>query len=414
LNGVRVLDLSGEIGHFCGKLLAGMGAEVIKVEPPPGDPLRRQGPFLHDRPGLERSLRWLTLNSGKRGVTLDRRRPDGRRLFEALLSETDVVLESEPPTLPAAEGWSPEEVIARFPSLVWVSITGFGRDGPYAGFAWSDLIGQASGGLMFLLGDEDRPPVRFGAPQAYYQAAMQAAVGVAAALWERTASGLGQQLDVSLQEAVTFTLQGPGPAVGWWTQGGGALRRAGGRLKIGPLAGLAIQPCADGWIANGGYYVGTWFPTLLALLQADGMAGDLSDPKWLTAVSGEPGPGLWQVSQDEIDHVHAVVGDWLLEHTKAEFLGWTAERGLMIYPVNTVPDLLANPQLQTRAFWERLPHPALAETLTLPGPPFRLSETPWSISRPAPTLGQDNRAIYAGRLGLSNAELASLSAGRVL
>src|SRR5262249_12009368 len=112
LTGYRVLDLSREVGHFCGKLLAGMGAEVVKVEPPGGDRLRTIGPFLHDRPGLERSLRWLYLNTGKRGITLDVTRPDGRRVLDLLLRETDVVIESFDPAEFAALGRTPRELAA--------------------------------------------------------------------------------------------------------------------------------------------------------------------------------------------------------------------------------------------------------------------------------------------------------------
>src|SRR5438552_156196 len=246
LSGYRVLDLSGEIGHFCGKLLAGMGADVIKVEPPDGDPLRRIAPFFQDEPGLERSLRWLLLNAGKRGITLDATQPDGRLLLEALLSGADAVIDSLSVAEREALGWQPPEMATRFPHLVWTSITGFGQDGPRAGWRWSDLIGQATGGLMFLLGEPDRPPVRMGPPHGYYQPTLQAAVGLAAALFERGSSGLGQHVDVAMQEAVTYTLQGPGTAVGYWVQMGSALRRQGGRFQVGARSVLLLQECADG------------------------------------------------------------------------------------------------------------------------------------------------------------------------
>jgi benzylsuccinate CoA-transferase BbsE subunit len=414
LTGYRVLDLSGEVGHFCGKLLAGMGAEVVKVEPPGGDRLRRIGPFLHDRPGLERSLRWLFLNTGKRGITLDPTRPDGRRLLELLLGETDVVIESFDLADREALGWAPRELAARYPHLVWASVTGFGREGPQAGWRWSDLIGQATGGLMFLVGDEDRPPVRMGPPQAYYQASTQAAVGIAAALFVRGATGRGQQLDVSMQEAVTYALQGPGTAVGWWVQMGGALRRLGDRIRFGPTSIRIFQDCADGQIANGGSYLGPWLAPTVEALAAEGLAGDLTDPKWQTAVALAPAPGQWEVTQADVDHIVDTVGGWLRRRTKAELFQLALDRGLMIYPVNTPADLLASAQLQSRQFWERLAFPALGETLTLPGAPFKLSRTPWAIDRPAPALGQDNTAIYGGRLGLSTGELSTLSAGGII
>src|SRR5262245_33556982 len=122
LSGYQVLDLSDEIGHFCGRLLVGMGAEVWKVEPPAGDPLRRSGPFLHDRPGSERSLRWQYLNAGKRGIVLDFEKPDGRRRLEALLSQADVVLDSFRPSEHHRLGWTPREMAERYPHLVWASI----------------------------------------------------------------------------------------------------------------------------------------------------------------------------------------------------------------------------------------------------------------------------------------------------
>jgi hypothetical protein len=147
-----VLDLTGEIGQFAGRCFAELGAEVIKIEPPEGDPVRRIGPFVHDEPKPDRSLLWFTLNASKKGVTCSLTHDEGRALLRKLIAQADLVIESYQPGYLQSIGIDQEELRREHPKLVWVSVTGFGQDGPYRDYKWSDLVGQALGGLLYLWG----------------------------------------------------------------------------------------------------------------------------------------------------------------------------------------------------------------------------------------------------------------------
>src|SRR2546428_9861470 len=197
LDGTRVLDLTREPGFFAGKLLGDLGADVLKVEPPGGDPARRRPPFWGGIADPERSLLWLAMNTSKRGVTLDLARPGGRALFLELAAWADAVLETDPtPGL----GWP--ELRAQNPRLVHVALTPFGETGPRAGWRGSDLTVTATSGNLYSTGDPDRAPVRCSLPVSYYHGGIEAAVGVVFALWGREVSGEGQRVDVSLQEVM--------------------------------------------------------------------------------------------------------------------------------------------------------------------------------------------------------------------
>lgn len=269
---------------------------------------------------------------------------------------------------------------------------------------------------MYVLGDPDRPPVIFRAPQAYFQASGQGATGTALALFHRTRTGIGQLVDVSMQEAVTATLHGPGTMVSWWTAHGTNIRRQGGMLNLGYNRLRVIVPCKDGYTANNTLLGSTAgrFPTVRRLLEADGMAEDLVDPKWPMATAGLPGRGQWQCTQADIDHLYAVFERWQMRYTKAQVLDMAVKHGLLVYPVNDTADLLASSQLRARGYFVDLPHPELGESLRYAGPPYRLSLTPAIMKCRAPLLGEHNRAVYQDELGLDRHQLATLMAGGVV
>ena len=206
LDGIRILDLSEEPGFLAGKILGDLGADVIKLEPPGGDTFGRRGPYLGEIADPERSLRWLALNTSKRGITLALATPRGRELFRRLAARADVVLETAAPGALEALGLGWETLHAERPRLVWCSLTPFGRTGPYAGFRAHDLVLVAMGGNAALTGDPDRAPVRCTLPTAYYAAGPDAAAGIAMALYARERSGRGQLVDVSMQECQLATL----------------------------------------------------------------------------------------------------------------------------------------------------------------------------------------------------------------
>jgi benzylsuccinate CoA-transferase BbsE subunit len=398
----RILDCTNEEGHFAGKLLAEMGAEVIKVEPPGGDPVRRRGPFVRDMPQPTRSLTWQANNTSKRSITLDVTRPAGKAILRRLVASADVLLVSGEPPLDDL----PERLIVGV-------VTPFGPDGPYAQHTWTDTTMVAAAGFSFMLGDVDRPPVRMLPPQSHYQASMQLAIGVVIALFEREASGLGQRVDLSMQEATTYALDGPGVIASYWPLMGINVGRTGDSLNFGTVRWRVALRCADGYTANSGI-LGTNFERQRPLMEAEGALEDLDDPKWLTANSFAALPGQWLCTQADVDHVHDVTERWLMRHTKAEVMAMALQHDLTIYAVNDAADLFESEQLKARDYWRQLPVPGLERPVPFPGPAFRGTAEPYNIRGPAPLPGQDNVAIYGGELGLSAAERAALAAGGVI
>ncbi|MEW6269907.1 MAG: CoA transferase, partial [Thermodesulfobacteriota bacterium] len=208
LDGYRVLDLTDEKGFLCGRILAELGADVIKVEPPGGDPVRHRPPWIAagDVPEPERSIPWLAYNASKRGVTLDVTSPAGRELLDRLCAGADALIESYDADALAAARVDYATLSAAHPRLVVCSISPFGRSGPYAGWRGSDLTVTAMGGNMALTGDPDRAPLRCTMPASYYHGGAEAAAGLLVALYARQALGRGQHVDVSLQACVVGTI----------------------------------------------------------------------------------------------------------------------------------------------------------------------------------------------------------------
>jgi benzylsuccinate CoA-transferase BbsE subunit len=405
----RVLDLTQAIGWTCGKLLADLGADVIKIEPPGGDIERRIGPFYHDDPHPERSLTWFAAHTNKRGITLNLETADGQALWLALVRDADFVVESFPPGFLDQRGIGFRSTSQQNPSLIWTSITPFGQSGPYAHYRASDLVGMAMGGLMYLCGDADRPPVRLRPAQAYLQAGLQAAVAMLLAHHDRVRSGEGQFIDVSMQQAVSWTIL---PTRQYWdldrliTERGGPARAFGDQLR------RIIFACQDGHVALMGVMNSREWGPMVAWLASEGMAEDLTDESWAILVQHAGHSPLTQaaLTVDELAHVYDVLSRFFLQHTKAELSEEAQRRRIILFAVHTADDLLAHPQLIARHFFQALEHSELGETLYYPGAPYRLSRTPCQLRRRAPLIGEHNEAIYGGELGLSRAELAVLMA----
>ena len=198
----RVLDLTDEKGLLCGKLFGDMGADVIKIECPGGDPARNIGPFYHDDIDSERSLSWFAFNLNKRGITLNIETDDGRELFKSLVKTADFLIESFPPGYLDQLGLGYASLETINPRIIMVSISPFGQTGPYAHYKAYDIVGMAMGGMMQICGDPDRPPVRITYPQAYLFASAEAVVGAMAAHYYREATGEGQHVDISMQQCI--------------------------------------------------------------------------------------------------------------------------------------------------------------------------------------------------------------------
>jgi benzylsuccinate CoA-transferase BbsE subunit len=405
----RVLDLTHAIGWTCGKLLADLGADVIKIEHPGGDPDRHLGPFYRDEPHPEHSLTWFAAHTNKRGITLNLESADGQALWLALAREADFVVESFPPGYMAQRGIGFRQASALNSRLIWTSITPFGQSGPYAHYRASDLVGMAMGGLMYVCGDADRPPVRMRPAQAYLQAGLQAAVATLLAHHYRVRSGDGQFIDVSMQHAVSWTII---PTRQYWDLNRLLTERNGPSRAFGDQLRRIIFPCQDGHVAVMGVMNAREWGPMVEWLASEGMAEDLTDQSWAILVEHAGPSSLTQaaLTDAELAHVCGVLSRFFRKHLKAELAEEAQRRRIILFPVHTAHDLLEHPQLTARGFFARLEHPELGETLCYPGAPYRFSKTPGQLRRRAPLIGEHNEAIYGGELGLSRAELAVLMA----
>ena len=414
LEGYRVLDLTDEKGHLCGRLLGDMGADVIKIEPPGGDSSRNTGPFYHDEPHPEKSLTWFYSNANKRGITLSLKTADGRQIFSQLAQHADLVVESFQPGYMAELGLDYSSLARIKPDIILTSITPFGQTGPHAQYKVTDIVAASMGGMAFVFGDDDRAPVRISQPQAYFLGAQQATTGSLTALYYRELTGEGQWVDASMQEAIMYTLTYHLPT---WehrnvTRMRGAAYTSGVRPDTGQVIRLQwIFPCKDGNVAlafqGANRAAARSSRALVAWANEEGYALGLKDYSW-------EGWDSRTIEQSDLDFRSNEIAPFLLTKTKNELLEEASKRRILIAPVTTVADLPENNQLAFREFWLKVSHPELNDTLTYPGPSVRIAQCPQQIHRRAPTIGEHNREIYEGELGLSSEQLALLKSQEVI
>jgi benzylsuccinate CoA-transferase BbsE subunit len=429
LSDVRVLELPGAVGAYCGKLLADLGADVIKVEPPGGDPSRRIPPFFHDDPHPEKSLYFFAFNTSKRSITLDMATADGRVLLRRLAQRADVVIDSFPPGHMDALGLGYESLRQGNPGLIYCSITGFGLWGPHASYKASDLIAVAMSGMMYLAGFPEDPPNRPYGDQSHYCASVQAAAGILTALLHRDRTGQGQVVEVSMQEALAMNQE---TAMQYWDLRQELRRRQGEgrRLPSGEwfrVPGIGTYECADGhvYLMIGVPGFGAPISVLIQWMAEEGMAGDLTSPEWQDVFSRLDLRLLVQLYQGadvsaaqewlpRFRHVDGIIERFVRTKRKQELYEEGQRRGLLVAPVNTPRDVLDNRQLNERGFFVTVEHPELGAAIRYPGPPYRLHGTPARIWRRPPRIGEHNREVYLDELGLTEAELASLAGAGVI
>jgi crotonobetainyl-CoA:carnitine CoA-transferase CaiB-like acyl-CoA transferase len=406
LNGCRVLDLTTDRGLMCGQMLGDLGADVIKVEPPGGSPVRAMKPFFADQPGPERSVYWWAYNRNKRGITLNLENAAGRDLFRQLVKSADILLESDNPGQLAEMGLGYSDLSAINPALVYVSITPFGQDGPKASYADSDLIVMAASGVLILYGDEDRPPVRMSVPQAYLHACADAAGAALIAYYDRLNSGLGQHVDVAAQQSLGLAQQSTLLAA---TVGGDETRRMAGGVKMGPIRVPLVWEAKDGLVTCVflfGSALGVFTRKMMNFIYEKGFCDQATrDKDWIAyadmlLTGREP--------FEEYERVKGVVAAFLRSMTKAESFDLAREHGFLIAPLATTDDVLANPQFIAREYWQTIEDRELGLKLTYPGPFARLSATPIAYKRRPPRVGEHNREVYLGDLGLSDREVSDL------
>jgi formyl-CoA transferase len=389
LHGLRVIDVTQAMAApFCTLNLADMGADVIKVEPPGGEDMRRGSAAKNGHAGT-----FLAMNRNKRGITVDLKKPEGVEIVRRLVKTADVFVQNYRPGVAQRLGVAWEDLRAINPRLIYCSISGFGMTGPYAPRGGYDLIAQGMSGIMSVTGDEGGAPAKAGLPVSDLSAGLFGAYGILSALEARERTGEGQLVDTSLLEAaVALTVW---EATEYWVTGRAPRALGSSHRLAAPYQALRAS---DGWFTVGANN-DKLFEALCRVLERPDL---LEDPRFAG-------------SRERMRHRDALIP--LLEKTttqapRAHWLPRLDAAGVPAGSINTYPEALSDPQTLARQMVVDLVHPGAGPVKAL-GVPMKLSETPGAVDRPAPLLGQHNAVILA-ELGYSAEEQARLAAAGVV
>jgi CoA:oxalate CoA-transferase len=391
LAGLKVLELGRFISApYCGKLLADMGAEVMKIEPPAtGDPARQYGPFLHNDPHRERSGLFLYLNAQKQGVTLNLATPTGQSILRELVARSDALVHNLPVQDMGRVGLDYEGFSRVNPGLVMASITPFGLTGPYRNYKAYDINLAAAGGICTGLGEEGREPLTFGTPEVGYFAGIAAASSIVIALLARDNVGSGQHIDIAEVETMAGVYNGPEAlmAVYQWR----ITRRTGHHALDFPYPNCILR-CKDGYIFVGAPEGRQW----RQLLEVMGSPEWSKDPRFRNRTE------MNNLYADELD---GDLESWLMNYTKAELLDIALEHRIPLAPVRGYDEVRHDPSLA-----DLFVDIDRADTgpIAYPGPPYRLVDAEAAPQHPAPYLGQHNEEVYCRVLGYTRQQLAKL------
>ncbi|MSQ28103.1 MAG: CoA transferase [Dehalococcoidia bacterium] len=414
LAGLRVLELANESGQYAGRLLADMGADVVKVEPPGGEVARRTGPFVDDAPHPDRSLFFWHYNFNKRSVTLNLETPDGRALLRQLAGGADVVLETFRPGYLPGLGLGYEALSAGHDGLIMCSLTPFGQTGPYRDFLASDLISLAMGGPMASCGYDDipgAPPIRGNGYQGYQTGSHFAFMGILLALYWRDVSGAGQYIDASIHEACSSTTEVAIPAYTYLKKV--AIRQTGRHAAIRRTRPWQFR-CEDGVYVNlvGGVPRGApaW-RAMVDWMDGQGMAEDLKQPAYddmfrkRTLAADDPMAA----------HVGDCMAAFFATMPGLEVYNEGQARGMSIGIVRAPEEALADPHFRhDRQFFIERYHEDIGRMVTYSGRPYVFDKTPWEFLRHAPRVGEHNVDILGGELGLTGDRLTVLAESGVI
>jgi crotonobetainyl-CoA:carnitine CoA-transferase CaiB-like acyl-CoA transferase len=378
LEGLTVLDLTSHIaGPYSTKLLADLGARVVKVERPGGDPARTLGPFLGDEPGEERSGTYQFLNTNKESIVLDLKRPDASEIVDLLTQKADLVVVGGPPAVAERLGLTYERFRA-VRDIPVLSITNFGSSGPYRDYQLSETVLFAMGGEMYSHGTADREPLKIGGTAALLQCGAMGAIAALGAVTAYEVHGIGQLVELPLFDVQISSIDRRSSAI--------LAYRFSGRLNVRPPsagAGLAggIYPCADGYVEVTASFGNYWN-------RFAAMIGDpvLQEERW-----NSPATQFDPAAKEEAD---AVIYPWMLSRTRQEV--WSEARRVhaLVAPLNTGLDLYNDPVLRQRGLWTEVEHTTLGRFPML-GRPYALEKTPWRIRHAAPMLGEHTRSVLA-------------------
>lgn len=402
----RVLDLTDGRAELATHVFAGLGADVIKVEPPEGSPSRHEGPLVAGEPEGLAGLRFHVYNRGKRSVVIDLDDEAGRADFLRLVGSADIVVENAGPGVLDARGLGFDALRAANPGIVHVAISPFGQTGPYAAHHATDLTLAAMGGAMALNGDSDRRPVRITVPQTWHHAAAESVVGALVALERRRHTGEAQFIDVSVQTAVFWTgLQ----AMIAHAIDGKDIERNGTVLQLSTIVTPLVYPCADGEVCL--VATGETVRGLLAWMVSSGAVTQewVDAEDWMTwdvrVLTAQP---LVHSPED----VRAAITDFTLRHTKSDLFDGGIARSVTLAPVSTVADVLDLTQLAARDYWVGLDLPG-GRRLQAPGPFVKASATPIAWSRPAPAVGQHTREVLDALTPVTTVQVRADAADRL-
>jgi CoA:oxalate CoA-transferase len=398
LDGVKVLEYCSMVsGPYCTKIMADLGAEVIKIEPPvDGDPARRMPPFPGDKPHPEKSGLFLYLNTNKKGITLNPEKPRGKQLFLELAKRADILVEDHPPGDMEQMGLGYNYLRAINKGLIVTSITPFGLTGPYRNYKgralnMSHISGQAY--LLPLLSPHsDRPPVKAGGNTSDYDPGLVAVVAVLAALYWKGISGRGQHIDMSKQEAL-ISMQRVESVT--YANDQVVMTRTGNKTRMPG----GVLPCKDGHIVVITPEEHQW----------DALMTLIGNPAW----SKEPWCRGLEVRSQHADAINKLLIEWTTQHTKEEIFRKGQALSCPVSPTKSAEDLVNSEQLKVRGFFADVTHPILGR-LKMPTSASRFAESPWRFERPAPLLGESNKEIYCERLGYKKEELEILKTEGVI
>jgi CoA:oxalate CoA-transferase len=379
LDDVTVLDASqGMAGAYCTKLLAALGARVIKAEPPTGDPTRRTGPFYKDQPDLESSALFLYLNTSKQSITLNPDTVDGRQLLTRLASNADILVESFAPGTMEAWGLGYSSLLPRSSSLIHCAITPFGQTGPYKDFKATEIVLEALGALLYPMGVPDREPLKLGDNPSLMAGGISAFSAIMVALHRRDLTGEGEYIDLSLMESTLMT------------QIHSTIYSQMGDYDH-PRRPDQLSRTKDGWI-NVGIQDASWKEFCDLIRRPD----LVNDPRFVDMAA----------RREHAEAMNEVVKDWLAEQNKMEaYHTLQGMRSIAGY-VATTAELFESEQLKARNFFRPVDHPVTGP-IPYPGPAFQIDEVPWRQDR-APLLGEHNVAVYHHELGIPKEELVRL------
>ncbi len=374
LGHLRVLDLGGPTPQFTTRLLGDLGADVIKIEPPGGDPLRNQAPFAGNTPDPDRSIPFISDNHNKRSVVLDLETDDGRDAFRRLAATADVVVECFDRTYLDDRGIGYEALSGVNPRLILASVSPYGRSGPRKDYVGTELTVQAMTAVMYIHGDSEERPCIVPVEQLYRVTGFHTVLGVMAAVRARHLTGRGQQVDVSMQDVGLWQLM---TVLGEYSFSQYIRRRA-GAAPSNP--GVSIFETRDGGFVQTSTYMDRHYTRLAEWLDSENVTSEnMLDPAW---------------RRENIDVIDAVMVNHIAKIDREDFVDEGQRRGIPSTAIHKVSEFVNHPHPNARDWFEDLEHPVIGKYRTA-GAPFRMSQTPWSVRRPAPSVGEHTDEVLS-------------------